>query len=453
MHIRQNYQREFFENFFMDFELDENNELIRIEKELPWDELCEVPGKYYSHSQGRPTKPSRAKIGLLILKHLYGLSDEELVKQLKGNLHYQYFCDLSPKRAQNFIDPSSLAKFRKTIGLEGIREIDDIVDKTINTLSRKGKRGPKNKHLIMDTTVAMSPIEYPTDVKLLEKCRRKCVEVIDKAKKYGVDTIFRTYKRIAKKVVDTHQKLGHHTTKVRRKIQKKLLGWVNRNVKQVEESQNILKKKLTAVTDTLKKKVIDRFIDKTAKTLKTIKNILVQQKEMYRGKKIKDRIVSVWNDKIRPIVRGKYPNKVEFGPKILLVKKGKFLHLAGVYFDNVNDAQLFDPALDYYKEKWKEAPNSVSTDKGFYSKKNVQRAREEKIKYIAIQKKGKSAAKEKDSWRKIFYCLRCSIEAKISLAKRKFGMSHIKYRIDGAEEMWIRLGLMAMNLKMAVNTS
>lgn len=453
MHIRQNYQREFFENFFMDFELDPNNELIRIEKELPWDELCEVPGKYYSHNQGRPTKPSRAKIGLLILKHLYGLSDEELVKQLKGNLHYQYFCDLSPKRAQNFIDSSSLTKFRKTIGIEGVREIDDIVDKTINTLSRKGKRGPKNRHLIIDTTVAPSPIEYPTDVKLLEKCRRKCVEVIDKAKKYGVDTIFRTYKRIAKKIVSTHQKIGHHTAEARRKIQKKLLSWVGRNVKQVEKSQNILKKKLAAVTDALKKKIINRFIDKTKTALKTIKNILVQQKEIYRGKKIKNRIVSVWNDKIRPIVRGKYPVKVEFGPKILLVKKDKFLHLAGVYFNNVNDTQLFDPALDYYKEKWKEPPKSVSTDKGFYSKKNVRRAQKENIKYIAIQKKGKSAAKEKDFWRKIFYCLRCSIEAKISLAKRKFGMNRIKYRINGAEEMWIRLGLMAMNLKMVVNSS
>lgn len=446
MHISKNYQREFFEDFFMEFELNQNHELIKLEKELPWDILCEIPAKYYSHNMGRPTKPSRSKVALMILKHLYQLSDQELVKELGCNLYYQYFCDLPPKKAQNFIDPSLLTKFRKTIGVEGIKEIEEIVNRVIEVMGRRGKRGPKKNHLIIDTTIIPSPIEYPTDVKLLEKCRRKCVEILDKAKKYGVSKFFRTYKRVAKAAVDIYQKMGRHEIKIRRRMQKKLLLWVNRNVKQVEESREILKEKTES-----RNKIVN-FMEKTAKVLTIVKNILLQQRKIYSGTSIKNRIVSLWNDKIRPMIRGKYPVSVEFGPKALLVKKDKFLYLADMYYDNVNDTQLLKPSLDYYKKRWEKPPDSLAADRGFFSKNNLKLAEEEKIKQIGIQRKGKSNNKFKPVWERKLYRLRCSIEAKISLGKRKFGLDRIGYRIEGGEEMWIRLGLMAMNLKAAVNS-
>ncbi|MBU0699828.1 transposase [bacterium] len=47
--------------------------------------------------------------------------------------------------------------------------------------------------------------------------------------------------------------------------------------------------------------------------------------------------------------------------------------------------------------------------------------------------------------------LKCAIEAKISLAKRKYGLNRINYRIQNGEEIWIRMGLLAMNLKKAMN--
>ena len=43
---------------------------------------------------------------------------------------------------------------------------------------------------------------------------------------------------------------------------------------------------------------------------------LVQEKEMFEGRKVNDRIVSIDRHYIRPIVRGKETKTVEFGAKV-----------------------------------------------------------------------------------------------------------------------------------------
>ncbi len=46
----------------------------------------------YCPDIGRPAKPDRLMVGLLILKHIRDLSDESVVKQWSENNYYQYFC-------------------------------------------------------------------------------------------------------------------------------------------------------------------------------------------------------------------------------------------------------------------------------------------------------------------------------------------------------------------------
>lgn len=63
-----------------------------------------------------------------------------------------------------------------------------------------------------------------------------------------------------------------------------------------------------------------------AKQLKLIvAKLLEQQKDVYFGRQVKDRIVSLWATHIRPMVRGKFPVEVEFGPKVCFSLVGKYL--------------------------------------------------------------------------------------------------------------------------------
>lgn len=419
--------------------LDHNNALFKITKAIDWVSLSEKLSKFYCSDNGRPSKPSRLKVGLLILKHLYKLSDIDACDTLKENLYAQYLCNVSLEKGKQFIEPSSLTRFRKQIGIEGIKLIEQEV---LNSLQRA--KLLKGRKLVTDTTVVSSNIAYPTDVSLLEKIRRKAVRYLDKAKQFGIKT-YRTYKRAAQKVYITYQKIRQHTTKSRRRTQKKLLQFSQRNIKQLKEASQTITNSVGSCLD----KTREQFLKESKKFLETASKIINQQKDVYKGLSVKERIVSIHKPHLRPIVRGKYPVEVEFGPKALLNFKNKFLFLEDLRFNNVSDTQLLDTAIKGYQERFEHLPSQLTTDRGFWSKENLNLALDYGISKIAIENKGKSSYLKDKPFRERLRRLRCSIEAKISLAKRKYGLDRSLYNIANGEEIWIRLGLMAMNLKTA----
>ena len=69
----------------------------------------------------------------------------------------------------------------------------------------------------------------------------------------------------------------------------------------------------------------------------------------------------------------------------------------------------------------------------------------------AFEPRGRKPLKDKssDRWRKRKRRERNRIEGAIGHGKNHFGLDRIKYSIDGGDELWVRLGLMAANLKTA----
>lgn len=434
------HQYSFTHDWFVVPELDENHELVKIAKAIDWVSLSDNLARFYCPDNGRPAKPARAKVGLLILKHLYQFSDEELVDLLKRDIYAQYLCDISLKEAKDFINSSTLSKFRKQIGLEGTKLVEQEV---LNSLKRA--KLLKGRKLVCDTTVVPSNIAYPTDISLLEKLRQKAIQYLGKARDLGAKT-YRTYKRTAQKVYIQYQKIRHHTIKSRKKAQKKILQFSRRNVSQLKEAV----KEISKTTGSLLDNAQEKFLKEVESFLNTASTIMTQQKDIYKGLKIKERIVSIHQSHIRPMVRGKYPVEVEFGPKVLLNLKNNFLFLEDLQFNNVSDTQLLDTAIKGYKERFNSLPTQLTTDRGFWSPENYTLAEDYGIAKIAIENKGKSSYLKGKPFRERLRRSRCAIEAKISLAKRKFGLDRIRYTIQNGEEIWVRLSLISMNLKTAV---
>jgi len=436
----KNHQYSFTHDWFVVPKLDDNHELVKISKAIDWTALSDKLAKFYCPDNGRPTKPSRAKVGLLILKHLYRLSDDDLVDIIKRDLYAQYLCDVSFSEAVKFIHSTTLVKFRKKIGLSGIKLIEEEV---LNSLKRT--KLLKGRKLVCDTTVVPSNISYPTDISLLEKVRVKAVKYLEKAKQFGADTC-RTYKRTARKIFITYQKIRHHTIQSRRRAQKKILQFSQRNATQLKNALE----KISQQADNSLSKVKEQFLKEAQQFLDTASSIVEQQKNIYKKLPVKERIVSVHQPHLRPMVRGKYPVEVEFGPKILLNLKNNFLFLEHLSFNNTSDSQLLNDSLKGYQERFGNLPTQLAADRGFWSKDNYQLAEDLKIKKIAIENKGKSSYLKGKPFRERLRRLRCSIEAKISLGKRKYGLGRIRYTMPQGEEIWIRLGLMVMNLKTSV---
>ena len=131
--------------------LDSNDPLIALADTINWDTFEESFAKYYS-DEGRPAKPIRLMVGLLILKQLENLSDENIVLQWKRNPYYQYFCGMQEYVPALPCDPTDLVKFRKRIGKKGVEQIFAM------SVGLHGKDS-EEEQVIIDTTVQekMSP--------------------------------------------------------------------------------------------------------------------------------------------------------------------------------------------------------------------------------------------------------------------------------------------------------
>lgn len=129
--------------------------------------------KHYSPTQGKPAKPIRLMVSLLILKQLRNLSDESVVEQWMENVYYQYLSGEKSYACGFPCVPTELVEFRKRIGAEGI---ELILKESIRI---NGKDGD-DKNLSGDTTVQEKNITYPTDDKLHKKIISKCVGIADK---------------------------------------------------------------------------------------------------------------------------------------------------------------------------------------------------------------------------------------------------------------------------------
>ncbi|WP_291270429.1 transposase [Geothrix sp.] len=64
----------------LDLALDPNHELVRLAAVIPWEDLTAEFGRMNVLDLGRPGIPVRLMAGLHLLKHTYGLSDEQVAK-------------------------------------------------------------------------------------------------------------------------------------------------------------------------------------------------------------------------------------------------------------------------------------------------------------------------------------------------------------------------------------
>ena len=84
-------QSSFFGTDLLD-QLDPSDPLILLSQVIPWHHFDKAFAGKYSSGKGRPSIPIRVMVGLLILKQLENLSDENVVLQCKRNPYYQAFC-------------------------------------------------------------------------------------------------------------------------------------------------------------------------------------------------------------------------------------------------------------------------------------------------------------------------------------------------------------------------
>ena len=181
-----------------------------------------------------------------------------------------------------------------------------------------------------------------------------------------------------------------------------------------------------------------------------IYKVYEQQHYMYENKthSVENRIVSISQPYIRPIVRGKAKASTEFGAKLdMSVDEHGMARLEKLSFDAYNESDVLKTALENYRERTGHYPERVLADQIYRNRDNINICKKWHIrlsgKVLGRPKKIPAVDKKTEYQDNVD---RIEVECKFSLAKRKFGLGLIRTKLENTTKSSILLAIIAMNV-------
>jgi IS5 family transposase len=349
-------QGRFFEIRLSD-QLNPKNGLIQLSKNIDWETIEREIEGIFNKNKGRPPTPVRSIVGLLMLQHIFGLSDENVVFNWLENPYWQYFCGYDYLQWKCPIDPSSLSRWRGRIGEEGL---DRLLSHTVHTAERtKTIEANSLKKVIADTTVMEKNITYPTDSKLY---KRGIDTLVRMAKAHSIP-LRQTYSKLSKKALFRTNRYCHARQMKRAKKEmrrlKTYLGRVNRDIKRKIKGNPELEFYFSHI-------------------LKIVDQVLEQKRSS------KNKIYSIHESHVECISKGKSHKKFEFGCKVSFVlthKEGIILSAKAIH-GNPYDGHTLKDVIKNAESVSEAEISNIFVDKGYRGHKI-----KEKNVYISGQKR------------------------------------------------------------------
>jgi len=273
--------------------IDLSHELAKLTHIVGWAGLSEDLSSNYCADNGRPGESIRLMAGLLLLKDMKGLSDEEVCEVWRENPYFQYFCGEEFFQHRLPVEPPSLSIFRKRIGAGGMER---LLQETIRMGLKTGTLRLRDLQKVnVDTTVQEKAIRFPTDTQLCHKARE---ELLKTAEHYGVN-VRQSYVRKSKQAVF----LANKYMAARQ---------MNRGRKQIKKVRNYLGRVL---------RDIERAIAKDRSLEGAFRDDLAKARKIYEqaaDRKTPNKIYSWHAPEVECIAKGKAHKKYEFGCKASL---------------------------------------------------------------------------------------------------------------------------------------
>jgi len=448
--------------------LDPNNRWVILAHKIPWDILVDTYLYQLNNSEtGADAINPRVAIGSMILKHICNMSDRETVLQIQENMYMQYFIGYTSFSTEAPFDPSLFVDFRKRLGIDQINGINEKIlgletslsaklsenksdssdppesnlpvdDSTTDEFSDMESTFEHHGKLITDATACPQDIAYPTDLNLLNDAREKSEEIIDILYSPDFHTKKpRTYRKVAR---HNYLKTAQKKVKSKREIHnavKKQLGYLRRNLKSI----NLL----------LDQHQSFPLNKKYHKYLLVINTLYDQQQKMFTegSHSVEDRIVSIHQPHVRPIVRGKTNAHVEFGAKINVSLMNGFAFLDDFSWDAFNEGTRLMATVEKYKQRFGCYPEEVLADKIYCNRKN--RA---SLKTLGIKLRAKPLGRPKAvDVEHVRPGERNPIEGTFGQAKTAYGLNRVKARLSETSESWIATIILVLNLIKIIGVS
>lgn len=440
------YQRQFEEfSNLCQLALDPNNRWIQLGALLPWDRMVAIYQKKFSSYMGAEATDPRWVIGAFIIKHKLGLSDEETLQTISENPYMQFFLGLATYRPRPLFSHTLFVELRKKLGEETFERFSQtLITLSSGTQPAAGgqdapKQAPKGK-LKIDATVADQYIRYPNDLSLAGEARVKTEAIIDQLwelTKGRLPVKPRTYRNLAHKRYLSQAKKKNASRASRRKTLRYLLNCVERNLGHIDGMLDLIGGRAFPLPH------------KYQRQLWVIHTLYAQQRGMYdaRSRRCEDRIVSISQPHVRPIVRGKKGKRVEFGAKLGLSLFGGYLTHQTISWDAYNEGADLQDQAETHRLLTGHYPELIQCDKIYHTNDNRSWCSQRGIRMTALPKgpKPKLSAYQKRKQRKE-YTERNHIEGRIGNAKQALSLNQIKAKLRDTSETWIAATLFVLNL-------
>lgn len=393
--------------------LNQKHPLFILSNVINWKQFEDAFTPLYCEDNGRPGKPIRLMVGLLILKHLRNVSDESVVEQWSENNYYQYLCGESMFVPNVPCEASELVHFRNRIGEAGIELI-------LKESIRINGKDSNDSNVSVDTTVQEKNITFPTDAKLHRKIIDKCKKIAEKEEL----SIRQTYTQTLKKLSIDQRFRNHPKNKSKaRKADKKVKTIAGRLVRELERNlppNSIHQNEITLYKQILNQKRSD-----------------------------KNKIYSIHEPDVQCISKGKEHKKYEFGNKVSIVYTQSTGVIVGAMgFRNPYDGHTLQQVLDQSENLLGQASiKTATTDRGY---RGVA-----KINDIVIQTPKKFNSKNQTKYQqnklKKHFHRRAAIEPIIGHLKTDHRLNRNFYKGIVGDNINIMLAAAAFNIKRMMN--
>ena len=422
-------------------------------KRINWTLIEDEYQKNFKSNKGEDAYDARVAFGTLFIKEFYDYSDRETVASIKENPYLQYFLGFPKYSYEISLHPSSLTYFRKRFPADAVSRInkqfiesernretnstDEPPDNTMPPSGMASTEGTSNIQsegqmeegnrgtIILDATCCPADIQFPTDVRLVHEARLKSEALMDYLQAGSNEVKPRSYRERADKEYKRFVRNRHPSDKIRRSVLRRQLGYLNRNLRSIERMRKISKVQLSS------RQQFD---------LETITKLYTQQLMMWQTKtrRCPDRIVSIHQPHVRPIVRGKAKAKVEFGAKVSICVNNGFTEITRLSWDAYNESTELVTILENYKKENGFYPKRVLVDRIYRTSTNIAFCKRHGI-HISGPKLGRPPADEHEfKTQKLTEYKesgeRNAVEGKFGEGKRKYGMNCIMTKLDNVHK-------------------
>lgn len=481
-----------------DQQLDPHNRWVKLSNSLPWDQLAKIYIKKLRSDFGAPGIDGRMVIGSLIIKHKLTLSDRETIEMIRENMYMQYFVGLSSFTTGPIFHHTEFVHIRKRLSevdfnsmteelmqAAGIIEKQEQISDTVKnenkptadivdeneagkivtpqaTLPAPEENPADEKQIVaeqkgaddietaankgdmqLDATVADQKIKYPNDVELLNTGRQETDRLIDLLCEALEQKRPRTYRNTARKQFLRFAKRKTKPRNIIRKARRQQLNYLKRNLKHLD----LLITKYQSSKQTLRLP----FEHRDLRILWATRLVYDQQLQMHHenSQRISDRIVSIYQPYVRPIVRGKAKAKVEFGAKLDISLQDGYAFIETLSWDAFNECNDLQSAAENYKKRYGYYPANIIADAIYHTSVNKKWCTGNQIKLIgkALTKTtlSKMTALERKA-HKQKHNSRNHVEGKFGQGKNGYELNEIKARYSNTSKSWIAAIIFVMNI-------